>query len=179
VPAGGGNLFLLERLLAGVDKPFNENMPLIQRAFETVAMAKTATSAEEGRELGFFREADHVELNRDQQLWTAKRMALGMAEIGYRPPLARTFQLPGRSGVATLEMGLHNMEITHWISEHDKTIATHIARILCGGDTTIESPVSQQQILDLEREAFLSLCGEPKTHERIEHMLKTGKPLRN
>ena len=76
-------------------------------------------------------------------------------------------------------MGLHNMQITHWISEHDKTIATHIARILCGGDTTIQAPVTQQQILDLELEAFLSLCGEPKTHERIEHMLKTGKPLRN
>ncbi len=179
VPAGGGHLFLLERLLAGVDKPFNDNMPLIQRAFETIAMAKTATSAEECRDLGFLREADHIEPNRDRQLWTAKRMASSLAEIGYRPPLPMTFQLPGRKGIATLGMGLHNMQITHWISEHDKTIATHVARILCGGDTTIQAAVSQQNILDLELEAFLSLCGEPKTHERIEHMLKTGKPLRN
>jgi len=179
VPAGGGHVFMLERVLEGVTKPFNENMPQIQKAFETIAMAKTSTSAEEGRDLGFLRPQDHVELNRDRQLWTAKRMALGMAEVGYRPPLPRTFQLPGRKGIATLGMGLHNMEITHWISEHDKTIATHVARILCGGDTTINSPVTEQQILDLELEAFLSLCGEPKTHERIEHMLKTGKPLRN
>lgn len=179
VPAGGGHVFLLERVLEGVGKPFNDNMPQIQRAFETIAMAKTATSAEEGRDLGFFRRGDHVELNRDRQLWAAKRMALGMAEIGYRPPLPRTFQLPGRAGIATLAMGLHNMEITHWISEHDKVVATHIARILCGGDTTIHSPVTEEQILELELEAFLSLCGEEKTHERIEHMLKTGKPLRN
>jgi 3-hydroxyacyl-CoA dehydrogenase len=179
VPAGGGNLFLLERVLEGEDKPFNDHMPRIQRVFETIAMAKTATSAEEARDLGFLRPADHVELNRDRQLWTAKRMALGLAEIGYRPHRPRTFQLPGRTGIATLGMALHNMEITHWISEHDKTIATHIARILCGGDTTIHQPVSQQDILELELEAFLSLCGEPKTHERIEHMLKTGKPLRN
>ena len=179
VPAGGGHVFLLERVLEGVAKPLNDNMPQIQQAFETIAMAKTCTSAEEGRDLGFLRPQDHVELNRDRQLWTAKRMALGMAEVGYRPPLPRTFQLPGRKGIATLGMGIHNMEITHWISEHDKTIATHIARILCGGDTTINSPVTEQQVLDLELEAFLSLCGEAKTHERIEHMLKTGKPLRN
>lgn len=179
VPAGGGHLFLLERLLEGVDKPFNDNMPLIQRAFETIAMAKTATSGEEARDLRFLSPADTVELNRDRQLWTAKRLALSMAEVGYRPPLARTFQLPGRSGAATLGMALHNMEITHWISEHDRLIGTHIARILCGGDTTIHHRVSEQDILDLEREAFLSLCGEQKTHERIEHMLKTGKPLRN
>lgn len=179
VPAGGGHLFLLERFVPEHGKPINDHMPVIERAFETVAMAKTSTSAEEARELGFLRPADHVEMNRDQQLWTAKRMALGLAEIGYRPPLPRTFQLPGRKGLATLKMGLHNMEITHWISEHDRVIASHIARILCGGDTTIQSPVTEDDILDLEREAFLSLCGEPKTHERIEHMLKTGKPLRN
>ncbi len=179
IPAGGGHLFLLQRRLAGVDKPFNDNMPQIQNAFETIAMAKTATSGEEARDLGFLTAPDHVELNRDRQLWTAKRMALHLAEIGYRPPLPTTFQLPGESGSATLGMGLHNMEITHWISEHDRKVGGHIARILCGGETTIHQSVSEQDILDLEREAFLSLCGEEKTQERIEFMLKTGKPLRN
>ncbi len=179
VPAGGGTLLLLERMLDPNVKPFNDNLPQVQRAFEAIAMAKVSTSADEARELGFLGPSDFVELNRDQQLWSAKRLAIALAEIGYQPPLPRTFALPGRAGQATLEMGLHNMEITHWISAHDRLVARHVARILCGGDTTIHCPVGPETILDLEREAFLSLCGEPATHARIEHMLKTGKPLRN
>jgi len=166
-------------VLEGVEKPILSNLPFLQRAFENIAMAKVATSAEEARDFKILRPFDHVELNRDQQLWTAKRMAIGMAEEGYRPPLARTFNLPGHEGVATLKTLLLNMKITHWISSHDEKIATHIANVLCGGDTTINDPVDQQTILDLEREAFLSLCGEPKTHDRISYMLANNKPLRN
>ena len=118
-------------------------------------------------------------MNRDRQLFSAKRLALALAELGYRPPIEEPLHLPGRSGEATLRMSLHNLNITHWISDHDEVVAGHIAHILCGGDTTIHQPVSPQTILDLEREAFLSLCGEEKTQQRMEHMLKTGKPLRN
>ena len=179
LPAGAGHVFMLERVLAGIDEPVLSNLPFIRKAFETIAMAKVASSAEEARELKYLRPIDHVEMNRDQQLWTAKRMALGMWEEGYRPPLPRTFALPGREGIATFQMFLHNMKLTHWISSHDEKIATHIATILCGGDTTISNPVSEERILDLEREAFLSLCGEPKTQERIKFMLLNNKPLRN
>jgi 3-hydroxyacyl-CoA dehydrogenase len=179
VPAGGGHVFMLERVLEGVDEPVLSNLPFLRKAFEDIAMAKVATSAEEARELKYLRPYDHVEMNRDQQLWTAKRMAIALAEEGYRPPLPRKFNLPGREGIATIQMLLHNMKITHWISSHDEKISTHVGNILCGGDTTINNPVSEETILDLEREAFLSLCGEPKSQERITYMLLNNKPLRN
>jgi 3-hydroxyacyl-CoA dehydrogenase len=179
VPAGGGHVFMLERVLEGVDEPVLSNLPFLRKAFEAIAMAKVATSAEEARELKYLRPWDHVEMNRDQQLWTAKRMAIALAEEGYRPPLPRKFNLPGREGLATIQMLLHNMKITHWISSHDEKIATHVGNILCGGDTTINNPVNEETILDLEREAFLSLCGEPKSQERITYMLLNNKPLRN
>ena len=179
VPAGGGHVFMLQRVLEGVDEPILSNLPFIRKAFEDIAMAKVGTSAEEARELKYLRPIDHVEMNRDQQLWTAKRMAIAMAEEGYRPPLPRSFLLPGREGVATIQTLLHNMKITHWISSHDEKIATHVGNILCGGDTTINNPVTEEAILDLEREAFLSLLGEPKTIERIQYMLINNKPLRN
>ena len=179
VPAGGGHVFMLERVLDGVDEPVLSNLPFLRKAFEAIAMAKVSTSAEEARELKYLRPTDHVELNRDRQLWTAKRMALALAEEGYRPALARTFSLPGREGLATIKMLLHNMKLTHWISAHDEKIASHVGNILCGGDTTINNPVSEATILDLEREAFLSLCGEPKSQDRIQYMLLNNKPLRN
>jgi 3-hydroxyacyl-CoA dehydrogenase len=179
VPAGGGHVFMLERVLEGVDEPILSNLPFLRKAFEAIAMAKVGTSAEEARELKYLRPVDHVELNRDRQLWTAKRMALALAEEGYRPPLPRTFNLPGREGLATIKMLLHNMKLTHWISAHDEKIATHVGNILCGGDTTINNPMSEETILDLEREAFLSLCGEPKSQQRIQYMLLNNKPLRN
>jgi 3-hydroxyacyl-CoA dehydrogenase len=102
-----------------------------------------------------------------------------MAEEGYLPPLPKKLALPGREGIATLKMMLHNMKLTHWITSHDEKVATHLATILCGGDTTINDPVDEQTILDLEREAFLSLCGEPNTQDRIKYMLVNNKPLRN
>jgi 3-hydroxyacyl-CoA dehydrogenase len=179
LPAGGGHLFILERMLAGVDKPVLSNMPFIQQAFETIAMAKVSTGAENARELKYLRPFDKIEICREQQLHTAKRMAIGMDEEGYVPPLPMSFALPGKDGIATLKMILHNMKHTHWVTPHDVKIASHIAKILCGGDTTINNPVSEQTILDLEREGFLSLCAEEKTQERIAFMLERGKPLRN
>ena len=179
LPAGGGHLFMLERVLEGINQPLLSNMPFIQKAFETIAMAKVSTSAEEARGLKFLRPWDKIEISREQQLHTAKAMAIGMAEEGYQPPLAKTFNLPGNDGISTVKMFLHNMKNTHWVTPHDVKIATHIGTILCGGDTTINNPVSEQTILDLEREAFVSLCGEPKTQERIAFMLEKGRPLRN
>ncbi len=180
IPAGGGCLYMVERAVGGLDKPVLSNLPFLQKAFEAIAMAKVATSGEEGKDLGYLRPWDHVEVNRDQQLWTAKRMAIAMADEGYTPPaMPMRFNLPGKEGVATIKTMLLNMKITHWISSHDEKIATHLANILCGGDTTINDPVDEQTILDLEREAFLSLCGEPKTQDRIKYMLANNRPLRN
>ena len=179
IPAGGGCLFMLERVLEGVDEPILSQIPFIRTAFENIGMAKVATSGEEARDRKFLRAFDKVEINRDQQLWTAKRMAMAMADEGYHPPQPKSYALPGKEGLATLMMMLHNMKLTHWISSHDEKIATHLGRILTGGDTTINDPVSEQTILDLEREAFLSLCGEPKTQDRIKYMLVNNKPLRN
>jgi len=165
--------------LANVDAPILSNLPYIRKIFETVGMAKVATSGEEGKDFGFLRPYDKVEICREQQLWTAKRMAIAMAEEGYQPPLPQTYKLPGKEGVATIEMFLHNMKVSHWASSHDAKVGLHLANIICGGDTTINDPVDQQWILDLEREAFLSLCGEPKTQDRIKYMLVNNKPLRN
>ncbi len=179
IPAGGGCLYMLERVLEGIDQPVLSQIPFIRTAFENIGMAKVATSGEEARDRKFLRPYDKVEINREQQLWTAKRMAIAMAEEGYTPPMPKTYRLPGEEGLATLKMMLHNMKLTHWISSHDEKIATHLGRILTGGDTTINDPVDEQTILDLEREAFLSLCGEPKTQDRIKYMLVNNKPLRN
>jgi 3-hydroxyacyl-CoA dehydrogenase len=180
IPAGGGCLLMLERVLDGVDEAVLSNLPFIRTAFENIGMAKVATSGEEARDRKYLRRGDIVEVNRDQQLFTAKQMAIGMANEGYQPPaLPLQFDLPGAEGLATLKMMLHNMKLTHWISSHDEKIARHLGRILTGGDTTINDTVDEQTILDLEREAFLSLCGEPKTQDRISYMLVNNKPLRN
>ncbi len=180
IPAGGGCCFMLERVLEGIDEPVLSNLPFIRIAFENIGMAKVATSGEEARDRKFLRPFDKVEINRDQQLWTAKRMAIGDGRRGLRSADAQDRSTcPGREGLATLEMMLHNMKLTHWISSHDEKIARHLGRILTGGDTTINDPVDEQTILDLEREAFLSLCGEPKTQDRIAYMLVNNKPLRN
>jgi len=179
IPAGGGCLYMLERVLEGIDEPVLSNLPFLRIAFENIGMAKVATSGEEARDRKILRPVDRVEINRDRQLWTARSMAISMAEQGYQPPLPRRLQLPGAEGLATLKMMLHNMKLTHWISSHDEKIGIRLGRILTGGDTTINDPVDEQTILDLEREAFLSLCGEPKSQDRIAYMLANNKPLRN
>ena len=118
-------------------------------------------------------------MNRDFLLSDAKERALGLARSGFRPPRQTAFYLPGRSGAATIDMLLYDMQLNHQISEHDRLIGKKLASVLTGGDTSAGTLVSEQQLLDLEREAFLSLCGEKKTQERIMFMLEKGKPLRN
>jgi 3-hydroxyacyl-CoA dehydrogenase len=180
LPAWGGNVEMLDRTLAGVvDDPTYPTEMLIRRALETVAMAKVATSAEEGRELMFLAPTDQVTMNRRHLLEAAKWDALGMARAGFTPPRKREFRLPGKGAAATFEMALGAMRDGNYISDHDLKIAMKIAYVMTGGDTSSRVKVSEDQLLDLEREAILSLAGEEKTQARIAHMLEKGKPLRN
>jgi 3-hydroxyacyl-CoA dehydrogenase len=154
-------------------------MEAMKKAFETVAMAKVSTSAAEARQFGFLSSADEIIMNRDRVLADAKARALELLR-SYKPPRPRTdISAPGESILATLKLGVHLMRQAEYISDHDVKIGNKVAEVLCGGAVTPGTPVSEQYLLDLEREAFKSLCGEKKTQERIAFTLKTGKPLRN
>jgi len=180
IPAGGGCMNMLKRWLAGVpDDPSFDPTPLIKQAFMQIGLAKVATSAEEAREARFLMPQDGVTLLRENLIHDAKQVALGMWRAGYRRPRPATFRLPGKNGSAMFEWYVYNLKAGHMASEHDEKIMRHLAKILCGGDTSVFAPVSEEHILELEREAFLSLCGEPKTQERMQYMLMNNKPLRN
>jgi 3-hydroxyacyl-CoA dehydrogenase len=152
--------------------------PFIKRAFDTIAFAKVSTSGAEAQRM-FLTPADSLSANPDRLLHDAKQMALGLARAGYRPPRPRA-DIPalGRPALTTFKMGIYNASRGGQISEHDALVATHVATILCGGDRA-PGTISEQGLLDLEREAFLSLLGTKRTRDRIQHMLKEGKPLRN
>jgi 3-hydroxyacyl-CoA dehydrogenase len=180
IPGGGGNIEMLARTLEGaVDDANFPTEPLIRRALETVAMAKVATSAEEARDMMYLAPSDGVTFQREKLLAAAKADALGMAQGGFRAPRRRTFRLPGKSAYATFEMGLGAMRDGHYVSDHDLKIAMKVAHVMTGGDCSPRTKVTEQYLLDLEREAFLSLCGEEKTQTRIGYMLENNKPLRN
>jgi 3-hydroxyacyl-CoA dehydrogenase len=152
----------------------------LRKVFETIALAKVSTSAVEARSLGLFAPTDRVTLNRERLLLDAKAQAAALAEAGYSAPQPRTrIPAPGIAALAALETGAFLMGEAGYASEHDIKVARWIAYILAGGRVTPGSPITEQYLLDLEREAFLSLCGERKTQERIAFTLKTGKPLRN
>jgi 3-hydroxyacyl-CoA dehydrogenase len=157
-----------------------ELMEAMKKAFETIATAKVATSAHEARSLGFLRNSDSITMNRERVLADAKSRALEMVHAGYEPPLPRT-DIPahGENILAALKMGVHLMRQGDYITEYEVKLATKIAEVLCGGNVTPGTPISEQYVLDLEREGFKSLCGEKKTQERIQYTLKTGKTLRN
>ncbi len=180
IPGGGGNLQLMRNVFgqAAGSKDFDP-LPFLKKLFLTIGTAKVATSAEEAREAGFLSVQDGISMNRDFLLSDAKERALGMARSGFRPPRQTGFYLPGRSGAATIDMLLYDMQLNHQISEHDRLIGKKLAGVLTGGDTSAGTLITEQQLLDLEREAFLSLCGEKKSQERIMFMLEKGKPLRN
>jgi 3-hydroxyacyl-CoA dehydrogenase len=187
LPAGGGLKEMVVRALAhaeganpGARSDSVEFTDAIKVAFETVGMAKVSMSAEEARGYGFLSDGDQITMNRDRVVADAKLRALEMARSGYRPPLVRKdIPTPGESILALLKLGVHLMRQAEYISDHDQKIGIKIAEVLSGGDMTAGTPVSEQYFLDLEREAFKSLCGERKTQERIQYTLKTGKPLRN
>jgi len=180
IPAGGGCMELAARASAkATDDPQFDLLSLVKVPFEMLARARVSTSAEEARDLGYLQRSDSISMSRETLLGDAKQLALGLARAGYRPPPPRRIRVVGETGAATLRQFLINLVGAHQISEHDAKIGAALARILSGGDVPAGSLVSEQAMLDLEREAFLSLCGEPKTRERIQHMLTTGKPLRN
>jgi 3-hydroxyacyl-CoA dehydrogenase len=152
----------------------------LKRALETIAMAKVSTSAAEARGLGLLSPADRITMNRERLLLDAKAESMALAEAGYQAPQPRKqIPAPGTAALATLNTGIYLMGEAGFASDHDQKVARWIAYILCGGRVTAGSLVTEQYLLDLEREAFLSLCGERKTQERIAFTLKTGKPLRN
>jgi 3-hydroxyacyl-CoA dehydrogenase len=179
VPAGGGCMRLYKRNVAALPDA-SDVYPALRKTFETIGMAKVATSADEARELGFLRLQDTWSMNGDHRVADGKDLALGMARAGFESPLPdKEVPVMGKAGVALAETVLYNMEQAGYISEHDHKIGKEIARILSGGDVPGPTTVSAQHILDLERESFLRLCGERKSLERMQAILKTGKPLRN
>jgi 3-hydroxyacyl-CoA dehydrogenase len=186
LPGGGG---CKEMLLRAVDTAASvrpggrgesvELMEAMKQTFETIATGKVATSAEEARGLGFLSDSDGITMNRERVLADAKARALELAR-DYQPPIMRQdLPAPGENILATLKMGVHLMRQGEYISDHEVKLGHKIAEVLCGGNVTPGTPVSEQYLLDLEREAFKSLCGEKKTQERIQYTLKTGKTLRN
>ncbi|TNE89142.1 MAG: 3-hydroxyacyl-CoA dehydrogenase/enoyl-CoA hydratase family protein [Deltaproteobacteria bacterium] len=180
IPAGGGCKELLSRYLgdipAGVDY---DPIPFISSIFTHVGMAQVTSSAEEARQWGYLRPTDKVVLDIDARLQVAKQTARGLADGGYQAPRQRKFKLPGKSGLAAVELVLYGMKEGGYASEHDAKIGAKLGHVLTGGDIPAGTWRTEQDILDLEREVFLSLCGEPLTQARIQHMLTTGKPLRN
>ena len=180
IPGGGGNIEMLARTLEGsIDEATYPTERLIKRSLEIVAMAKVVTSATEAKENLYMHKTDGITMNRRQLLQSAKNEALGMYRSGFVPPGIRTFRLPGKSAYATFKMTLDSMKQGNFISEHDFKIAIKIAHIMTGGNCSSHHPVSEQYLLDLEKEAFLSLCGETKSQDRISFMIRKNKPLRN
>ena len=181
VPAGGGCKELLRRVVTPVmaRTPMGDPMALVQHVFNLVAQAKVSSSALEAQEWGFLAQSDTIVMNKDLLLDRAKKTVLYMDQMGYVPPVPGKVYAVGRKGLGALKTGILAMHSAGFISEHDVTVASKLAEVLCGGNHPSPRWVSEQDILDLERENFVSLCGEPKTQDRIEHMLKTNKPLRN
>ena len=180
VPAGGGCMELAARASERApDDPGFDLLGLMKGPFEMVATARVATSAEEARDLGYLRAGDGVSMARETLIADAKQTALGLARAGWRPPPPRRIRVAGESGAATLRATLRSLAQVHKISEHDEKIGDHLARIMTGGAVPAGAVLSETALLELEREAFLSLCGEEKTRARIQQMLTTGKPLRN
>ncbi|HXU67705.1 MAG TPA: 3-hydroxyacyl-CoA dehydrogenase/enoyl-CoA hydratase family protein [Polyangia bacterium] len=178
LPAGGGCKELLARHLEFYPDDADPFV-MVKKVFLQIGLGKVSMSAEEARAMGMLSPSDGVSLNRDFLIHDAKETALGLARAGYRPPRRRTMRLPGASGYATIRSMLQMMHEAHQVSAHDVVVGSKIAYVLTGGKTVPSVRVTEQHILDLEREGFLSLIGEEKTRERMQYMLMNNKPLRN
>jgi 3-hydroxyacyl-CoA dehydrogenase len=178
IPAGGGTKEMLARAMESTPSTADP-LPAVQRVFETIGFAKVSASGPDARRLGYLRDADGVSMNRDRLQADAKSIALGRVPEYVRPQPRTAIRVGGSSLLATLKLGIHLAWRAGRISDHDALIGRKLAWILAGGNAPHATTLTEQQLLDLEREAFLSLCGERKTQERIAHTLKTGKPLRN
>ncbi|KFN38101.1 hypothetical protein KN63_06030 [Smithella sp. F21] len=183
IPAGGGCKEILVRLTEGIPDGVIEgglNMQYhMAKAFENIAMAKVSTSAAEAMELGYIRKTETINMNRDQQIYEAKQIALSLVMAGYKPPRPALIPVMGENFRGLVDAIIMNMRYGNFISDYDLVVSRKVAHVLSGGDCAEGTYLSEQEILDLEREAFLSLMGETKTHERIMFMLTKGKPLRN
>lgn len=153
--------------------------PFVQKVFERIGLGKVTSSAEEARAWGFLRPTDALTLDPDRLIGDAKKLALGMANGGYVAPRRRTAKLPGPSGRTAIELFLYQMSEGGFATEHDVVVGRKLAHVLCGGDIPAGTVRTEQDLLDLEREAFLSLAGTEKSKARMQHMLQKGKPLRN
>jgi 3-hydroxyacyl-CoA dehydrogenase len=180
IPGGGGTKEMLARAVHGLPANHPDLLPFVQRAFETIGFATVSTSAADARRLGFLGDADRVTMNRERLLADAKAYALERVQEGYQRPAPRAaIPVGGETVLAALKLGIHLAWRAARISDHDAVVGRALANVLAGGALPHQTTVTEQYILDLEREAFLKLCGERKTLERIQHTLKTGKPLRN
>ena len=178
IPAGGGTKEMLARAMESAP-PTADSLRAVQRVFETMAFAKVSTSGPDARRLGYLRDADGISMNRDRLQQDAKAIALARVPEYVRPLPRCAIRVGGSNLLAALKLGVHLAWRAGRVSDHDALVGRKLAWILAGGDAPHATTMTEQQLLDLEREAFLSLCGERKTQERIAHTLKTGKPLRN
>lgn len=179
IPGGGGTKELTMRA-ADDFIPGDPELNTLQEFFMSIATAKVATSAEEARKMNILKDSDQITLNRSRLLTDAKEKVIALSEAGYTQPIPRNdVKVQGQAALAMFHAGIEGMKYGSYISEHDKKIGQKLAWIMAGGDLSAPTKVSEQYLLDLEREAFLSLCGEPKTLERIQSILFKGKPLRN
>lgn len=181
LPGGGGTKEMMLRTMDLARKtPDADPLAFLKKTFEIIGMGKVATSAQEARDFGFLRDSDGISMNSDRLIADAKQEVLNLSASGYVQPVQRTdIYAMGEAGMAVFKIALTMMKRGGYISDHDELIGRKIAKILCGGELNHATNVSEQYLLDLEREGFLSLCGERKSQERIAAMLKTGKPLRN
>jgi 3-hydroxyacyl-CoA dehydrogenase len=181
IPAGCGTKEMTMRAMdAAAKAPDADPLAFLKKTFEMIGMGKVATSAQEARSWGFLRDTDAISMNGDRLIQDAKQEVLNMDAAGFEAPVERTdIMVLGESAQAAIKLALHMMKQGGYISDHDELIGKKLAKILTGGDMNHKTFVSERYLLDLEREAFVSLCGERKTQERIAAMLKTGKPLRN
>ena len=181
IPAGGGCKEMLLRSMEGIPAEVEVDLlPFFRHAFETIAFGKVSTSAKDGQRLGYLRPTDRFTMNQDRLIYEAKQAALAMVAEGYAASRPRDdVKVLGERAIAAAETQLYNMKSGSYISDHDELIARKLAGVLAGGRVTPGTIVTEQYLMNLEREAFLSLCGERKSQERMQHMLRTGKPLRN
>jgi 3-hydroxyacyl-CoA dehydrogenase len=179
IPAGGGTKEMAARSAEARPDPRADLLPFVQQAFELIGFGKVSSSAAHARELGLLRDIDRVTMNAERLIADAKALALARAEEGYQPPAPREIAVGGATLLAALKLGVHLAWRAGRISDHDALVGRTLAFVLAGGSLPHPTIVSEQYLLDLEREAFLKLCGERKTLERIQHTLKTGKTLRN
>jgi 3-hydroxyacyl-CoA dehydrogenase len=180
IPGGAGTLNMLWRALESVPEGTNINVfEFVGQTFKNIALAKVATSADEAKALGYFRKTDGVSFDRARQLADAKARAIGLAESGYHAPVPRAYKLPGESGIATLDMLIDSLVAGGQASEHDALIARKLAVVLNGGNGGASREMTEEAMLELEREAFVELACEPKSIERMQYMLMNNKPLRN